>query len=43
MYEKDDIKKEMVNYFLFDNARGKEDIDVICIVSSLIFFTTIIR
>ena len=42
MYDKDDIK-EMVNYLLFDNARGKEDMDVICIVGLLRFFTTIIR
>ena len=31
VYGRDDIKKEMVNYLLSDNARGKEDIDVICI------------
>ena len=31
VYGRDDIKKEMVNYLLSNNARGKEDIGVICI------------
>ncbi|KAJ9685832.1 hypothetical protein PVL29_017768 [Vitis rotundifolia] len=32
VYGRDEIKEDMVNCLLSDNARGKEDIDVICIV-----------
>ncbi|XP_059598008.1 putative disease resistance RPP13-like protein 1 [Vitis vinifera] len=32
VYGRDEIKEDMVNCLLSDNERGKEDIDVICIV-----------